>query len=509
MKTLKLFVTVIVTVLWLFTACTNTVNTPELTDTNTIKKEQNSNKSSQKVIHEEALKVALVNAFGVEGSKGKITASAVADYIAQKKGTVEADGFSFNGCIVTAYDDKTGTFTVEAKGTKGGKVFTKSCTYSGFTHPYDSALSSVEGSLNLDSAIENNYSVKKFVEELTADASMKTKVLQDITFRLDNGKTVETGKYADKGYAFVLSIEENTGSEKISQPIMVKPIFTVIYKTLTAGQSETVTRQTKNGRFLTGQNYAYFTEQDVCEYLADKVTERSFTVDTNTFASYYYAFATAEKGTKQMPDVLYAAQSEIDRYVEKYTAPKTADTHLKIDGLQLGFYAGSIPTADDRTGVLTFTAAVGSAANLQNGMRPIGIKEITLTGFNTLNIAEEFTQKYFSFNVIKLGAKKRAEVKEEYLKAQVSTVLYQPERANPFERNPWKQSSTTRSFFLDVPEYDENLNTLTTTDGEHIYIEGISIKKERGVAFFELSVILKSHNSTPLTVKVTPYSLIK
>ena len=103
-------------------------------------------------------------------TKGPITASAAAKKIARD---TPASGITFTERKMIAYDDEAGTFTVKVKGTKDGKNFSQKISVTGFTHPLaGKAIQSLDAcELNLDDAIEHNYSLEKYIDEVNKDPS--------------------------------------------------------------------------------------------------------------------------------------------------------------------------------------------------------------------------------------------------------------------------------------------------------------------------------------------------
>ena len=111
----------------------------------------------------------LVSAFSL--TKGDITASDAAKKIKTETPTVT--GLTFTEKKIISYDDKSGTFTVEVKGNKGGKSFSNKITAQGFTHPYNSIPSSkISGDkIKLDAAMENNLKLDDFINKLKNTAN--------------------------------------------------------------------------------------------------------------------------------------------------------------------------------------------------------------------------------------------------------------------------------------------------------------------------------------------------
>ena len=103
----------------------------------------------------------VLTAFGLQ--RGNITASAAAKKIAT--GT-SAGSITFTQKTAVSYDDQAGTFTVKVKGTKNGKPFDKTISLTGFTHPLaEKTIQLLDAcELNLDDAIEHNYSLEKYIE---------------------------------------------------------------------------------------------------------------------------------------------------------------------------------------------------------------------------------------------------------------------------------------------------------------------------------------------------------
>ena len=126
----------------------------------------------------------LVSAFSL--TKGDITASDAAKKIKTETPTVT--GLTFTEKKIISYDDKTGTFTVEVKGNKGGKNFSNRITAEGFSHPYSSTPSSKNygDKIILDEAIENNLKLDDFINKLKNAANPGDYL--DLSFNLEKGK---------------------------------------------------------------------------------------------------------------------------------------------------------------------------------------------------------------------------------------------------------------------------------------------------------------------------------
>ena len=167
-------------------------------------------------------------------SKGHITASAAAKKITN--GT-PASGITFTERKMIAYDDQAGTFTVEVKGTKDGKNFSQKISVTGFTHPLagKTIQSIADCELNLDDAIEHNYSLAKYIEEVKKDPSGK-KLVKKLSFMLsDSVTTIELGEH--DSYTLVAE------AQAVGTKVWVQP--SVVFRKLTEGGTETLVKNTE------------------------------------------------------------------------------------------------------------------------------------------------------------------------------------------------------------------------------------------------------------------------
>jgi len=214
-------------------------------------------------------------------TKGSITASAAAKKIAND--TPSASSVIFTERNFIAYDDEAGTFTVKVKGTKNGKNFSNTITMEGFTHPYNSVPFSknLGDKLKFDAALEDNLKLQNFIDVLKNAANIADHL--ELKFTLKNGKIIDIANSAEP-YKFTADFAENSGKIKLT------PKYELIYKKLAEGASEKTEKVpvTTVGSAFRNIEYNYFTENDVFDYVAEKVKDEIIKVPANTFASYIY-----------------------------------------------------------------------------------------------------------------------------------------------------------------------------------------------------------------------------
>ncbi|WP_315601817.1 lipoprotein 17-related variable surface protein [Treponema socranskii] len=345
----------------------------------------------------------LLSAFSL--TKGSITASAAAKKIAND--TPSASSVIFTERNFIAYDDEAGTFTVKVKGTKNGKNFSNTITMEGFTHPYNSVPFSKNfgDKLKFDAALEDNLKLQNFIDLLKNAANIADHL--ELKFTLKNGKIIDIANSAEP-YKFTADFAENSGKIKLT------PKYELIYKKLAEGASEKTEKVpvTTVGSVFRNIEYNYFTENDVFDYVAEKVKDEIIKVPANTFASYIYARA----------KYLNATPSDIFNVGEGSKFKKYQDTYKKSDG-QIQIidahgdsdlsYALDKPKdrgikADDYSGTISVNYYIQRnkfIADIKDGtyngsyvIKPVHVEK---TGF--LKVSENFLKQNFLFSLIKTG----------------------------------------------------------------------------------------------------------
>ncbi|MGP1475024.1 MAG: lipoprotein 17-related variable surface protein [Treponema sp.] len=362
----------------------------------------------------------LVSAFSL--TKGDITASDAAKKI--KTETPTGTGLTFTEKKIISYDDKSGTFTVEVKGNKGGKSFSNRITAEGFSHPYSSTPSSKNygDKIILDEAMENNLKLDDFINKLKNAANPGDYL--DLSFNLENGKTIDF-KNSEKPYKLTAKFTKNGDKIKIS------PKYALIYRSLTEGGTEET--KTENieviGPAFLNIGYDYFKETDVFDYVAKKVRDDILKVPTDTFASSIYAFAKYQNIT---PNNIFNVGdgSKFKKYQDTY---KKDGGHIKIvngSGDSDLSYAIFDPKnsgieADDFSGTIKVNfyvqktaniAAVNTGAHGAPSVKPVHVEK---SGF--MKITKEFLEKNFLFSLNISGNK--ATAKSKWLPRTFNTEL--------------------------------------------------------------------------------------
>ncbi|MGP1594587.1 MAG: hypothetical protein ACTTH8_05000 [Treponema sp.] len=343
-------------------------------------------------------------------TKGEITASAAAKKIKTENHTNPA--VTFTKKEVVAYDDKAGTFTVTVAGTKNARSFSNTLSAEGFTHPYNSPVVSKHtgDTLKLDKALEENLPLDSFIEILNNPHTTIADYLS-LKFDLTNGKTIDFSN-EEKPYKLSAQFEKKSGK------IRVTPKYEVLYKTLVKGGTETKNyeQMTTATTVFNAVDYAYFTEADVFEYVAEHVKDEIIKADPNTFASALYAPA---KYLNSSPSDLFAVGdgSKFKRYQKTY---KKSDGHITIttgsgdSDLSYALYEPKNDgiTADDYTGTITAKFYVQRSAvisEIQAGsytgtaIKPISVKK---SGFK--QVSEDFLKKEFLFSLVYAGLDRNA-----------------------------------------------------------------------------------------------------
>ena len=313
----------------------------------------------------------VLTAFGLQ--RGSITASAAAKKIAN--GT-PSGGITFTERTAVSYDDQAGTFTVKVKGTKNGKPFDKILSLTGFTHPLKDKMiqSIVACELNLDDAIEHNYSLGKYIAEVNKDPSGK-KLVKKLSFMLsDSVTTIELGEHD----SYTLTAK----AKKSDTKILVQPSVKIVFrKLLNEGGTETLTNSMPFGfTHLKAQLIKdYFVASDVFQYILNETADTAIKVEPTEFASSFYA---AAKSTGQAPVNLFtdAFKTKMQDYHGRYHS--NPDGHLALD-ISYGAVqpkTGGID-ADDYTGTVTVDLCIATNQQIADQSDITAIKQIKKSGF--------------------------------------------------------------------------------------------------------------------------------
>ena len=362
----------------------------------------------------------LVSVFSL--TKGDITASDAAKKIKTENPTVT--GLTFTEKKIISYDDKSGTFTVEVKGTKDGKNFSNRITAEGFSHPYSSTPSSKNygDKIILNEAMENNLKLDAFINELKNAANPGDYL--DLSFNLENGKTIDF-KNSEKPYKLTAKFTKNGDKIKIS------PKYALTYRSLTEGGTEDVKKENMEviSPAFRDIEYEYFTEKDVFEYVQEKIKDDILKVPTDTFASSIYAFAKYQNTTPS--DIFNVGDgSKFKKYQDTY---KKDGGHIKIvngsgdsdlsyaifdpknSGIEADDYSGSIKV-NYYVQKTANIAAVNTGAPDAPPVKPVHVEK---SGF--MKITKEFLEKNFLFSLANSGNK--ATAKSKWLPRSFNTEL--------------------------------------------------------------------------------------
>ena len=362
----------------------------------------------------------LVSAFSL--TKGDRTASDAAKKIKTETPTVT--GLTFTEKKIISYDDKSGTFTVEVKGNKGGKSFSNKITAQGFTHPYNSKpLSKIYGDkIKLDAAMEDNLKLDDFINKLKNTANPGDYL--DLSFNLENGKTIDF-KNSEKPYKLTAKFTKNGDKIKVS------PKYALTYRSLTEGGTEDVKKENMEvvGPAFKDIEYEYFTEKDVFEYVQEKIKDDILKVPTDTFASSIYAFAKYQNST---PNNIFNVGdgSKFKKYQDTY---KKDGGHIKIvngSGDSDLSYAIFDPKnsgieADDFSGTIKVNFYVQKESVISEviagnysgpAIETVGAEK---SGF--MKVSEKFLRENFLFSLANSGNK--ATAKSKWLPRSFNTEL--------------------------------------------------------------------------------------
>lgn len=353
----------------------------------------------------------LVDAFGLQ--KGNIAASDAAKKV--KDGNTTVSGLTFTDKKIISYDDKTGTFTVEVKGTKDGKNFSNRITAEGFSHPYSSTPSSKNygDKIILDEAMENNLKLDDFINKLKNAANPGDYL--DLSFNLENGKTIDF-KNSEKPYKLTATFTKTSDGK-----IKVSPKYAPVYKKLAEGGTEET--KTENieviGPAFLNIGYDYFTEKDVFDYVAKKIKDDILKVPTGTFASEFYAFAKYSNSTPS--DIFNVGDgSKFKKYQDTY---KKDGGHIKIvngSGDSDLSYAIFDPKnsgieADDFSGTIKVNFYVQKESVISeviagNYSGP-AIETVSAEKSGFMKVSEKFLRENFLFSLANSGNKETAKSK--------------------------------------------------------------------------------------------------
>lgn len=425
-------------------------------------------------------------------SKGHITASAAAKKITN--GT-PASGITFTERKMIAYDDQAGTFTVEVKGTKDGKNFSQKISVTGFTHPLagKTIQSIADCELNLDDAIEHNYSLAKYIEEVKKDPSGK-KLVKKLSFMLsDSVTTIELGEH--DSYTLVAE------AQAVGTKVWVQP--SVVFRKLTEGGTETLVKNTEFS--FTHLNLSlkkdYFEAKDVFKYILDKTADIAIKVDSKEFASSFYAFA---KKSGQAPVNLFTEgfKTKIQNYAALYQN-KDSDEHLALD-ISYGAFQpknGGID-ADDYTGTVTIKLCIATNEQIVNQNDITAIKPIEKSGFASIpNNAALAKKNHLFFNLIPKSSLSPADKTNWKNKVFSRALLRINESNNAIIDNPFGGSDSLFNLCVN----SENTNPAAylgsaggsyggaskTKNNKVIFIENIQLEKEAGSTLMEVQVKLR------------------
>ncbi len=365
----------------------------------------------------------LVSAFSL--TKGDITASDAAKKIKTETPTVT--GLTFTEKKIISYDDKSGTFTVEVKGNKGGKSFSNKITAQGFTHPYNSKPSSkIYGDkIKLDAAMEDNLNLDAFINELKNAANLENYL--NLSYSLENGKTIDFNN-SEKPYKLTATFTKTSDGK-----IKVSPKYAPVYKKLAEGGTEDVKEENMEviSPAFRDIKYEYFTEKDVFEYVQEKIKDDILKVPTDTFASSIYAFAKYQNITpNNIFNVGVGDGSKFKKYQDTY---KKDGGHIKIvngSGDSDLSYAIFDPKnsgieADDFSGTIKVNYYVQKTANIAAvntgapDAPPVKPVHVEKSGF--MKVTKEFLEKNFLFSLNISGNK--ATAKSKWLPRSFNTEL--------------------------------------------------------------------------------------
>ena len=412
-------------------------------------------------------------------SKGHITASAAAKKITN--GT-PASGITFTERKMIAYDDEAGIFTVKVKGTKDGKNFSQKISVTGFTHPLagKTIQSIADCELNLDDAIEHNYSLEKYIDEVNKDPSGE-KLVKKLSFMLNDGTTtIELGEHD----SYTLTAK----AQAVGTKVWVQP--SVVFRKLTEGGTETLVKNTEFSftHLNSSLKKDYFEAKDVFKYILDKTADIAIKVDSKEFASSFYSFA---KKSGQAPVNLFTEgfKTKIQNYAALYQN-KDSDEHLALD-ISYGAFQpknGGID-ADDYTGTVTIKLCIATNEQIVNQNDITAIKPIEKSGFASIPDNAALAKKnHLFFNLIPKSSLSPADKTNWKNKVFSRALLRINESNNAIIDNPFGGSDSLFNLCVN----SENTNPATylgsaggsyggaskTKNNKVIFIENIQLEKK-------------------------------
>ena len=436
----------------------------------------------------ELVEADVFEAFGL--TKGYITASAAAKKIAT--GT-PASGITFTERKMVAYDDQAGTFTVEVKGTKDGKNFSQKIPVTGFTHLLaGKMIQSLDAcELNLDDAIEHNYSLTKYIGEVNKDLSGE-KLVKKLSFMLNDGTTIELGEHD----SYTLTAK----AQAVGTKVWVQPSVKIVFRKLTEGGTETLVKNTEFSftHLNSSLKKDYFEAKDVFKYILDKTADIAIKVDSKEFASSFYAFA---KKSGQAPVNLFTEgfKTKIQNYAALYQN-KDSDEHLALD-ISYGAFQpknGGID-ADDYTGTVTIKLCIATNEQIVNQNDITAIKPIEKSGFASIPDNAALAKKnHLFFNLIPKSSLSPADKTNWKNKVFSRALLRINESNNAIIDNPFGGSDSLFNLCVN----SENTNPATYLGSAGGSYGGASKTKNNKVIFIENIQLEKKANSTSMEVLV-------
>ena len=438
-------------------------------------------------------------------SKGHITASAAAKKITN--GT-PASGITFTERKMIAYDDQAGTFTVEVKGTKDGKNFSQKISVTGFTHPLagKTIQSIADCELNLDDAIEHNYSLAKYIEEVKKDPSGK-KLVKKLSFMLsDSVTTIELGEH--DSYTLVAE------AQAVGTKVWVQP--SVVFRKLTEGGTETLVKNTEFSftHLNSSLKKDYFEAKDVFKYILDKTADIAIKADSKEFASSFYSFV---KESGQAPTNLFTEEfkAAVKKYTDLYQTQDTSE-HLEIDKITYSIAQpknGGID-ADDYTGTVKIDLCIATEQQIADQSGITVIKPIEKSGFAKITNADELNKQVVFFVISDLHPsasdvqawKNKIFTNHRLLNVNPTNGTVSP---NPVV-NPLPDGSG-KPFRLCVNGREDLASQLgcrhfgasLTRNGKSIFIENIVLDKKQNETNLKITVQLKGFTDF-LTIVTNP-----
>ncbi|MGP1415047.1 MAG: hypothetical protein ACTTJ6_03810 [Treponema sp.] len=450
----------------------------------------------------------ILEIFGIQ--KGGITASFAAKKIA-KTTTHSSTDFTFTEIRIISYDDETGEFKLQFKGTKkDGSSFDKVITFTQFTYPLkDKMIQSLnEIELSLDEGIEHNYSLDKFIEKLNENIKGKT-MLKKLSFMLNDGATIiELGEHIN---CTLIASAEKDGSK-----IWIKPV--VVYLKLLENMSTETQKPVSNLAFnhlKTELTKDYFTKIDVFNYILSKIDEtKVIKGNKNEFASSFYVFA---KVTNGIPHNIFTDdfKTQIKHYHDLYEE-KDENEHLKLD-ISYGIYQPKDDgvVSDDYKGDLKINLCLATNDEITNQSGIVVMKTIEKrNGFASIPDDEALGKKtHLFFNLIEKNTL-TSQLKEAWEKKVFDkhSLLRVDESGVKTVDNPF--SSVNIPFHLCVNSGDTDPSThlgcamygaSKTRNEKVIFIERIILNKLANSKSMDVLVILKGTNPKQLKMTVEPY----